>query len=177
MTSERPGQIGVTVGICAYNEEKNIGNLLKALSDQRTQVARVDEILVVASGCTDRTPEIVEAFQDGQDDIQLLIESERRGKVSAINEILRRAQGDVVILEGADTIPSPQTVELLTRPFTDPSIGIVIDTLTYGTSQVMWWNVTVQMNGGLRIITLRTGTNDLPFRLSLDMIVVAAKGS
>ena len=55
--------------------------------------------------------------------------------------------------------------------------GIVIDTLTYGTSQVIWWNVTVQLIGGLRTITLRTSTPDLPFRMSLDMIVVAAKGS
>ena len=125
MASEGQGQIGVTVGICAFNEEQNIRNLLEALMDQRTMLARIEEILVVASGCTDRTPEIVQAFRDDHLGVQLLVQRERRGKASAINEILQRAQGEVVILEGADTIPHPEAVELLIRPFTDPSMGVV----------------------------------------------------
>ena len=125
MASEGQGQIGVTVGICAYNEEQNIGNLLQALVSQKTEVARIDEILVVASGCTDRTPEIVDGFQRGHKQVQLVVESERRGKASAINEILQRAKSDVIIMEGADTIPDVDAIELLAGPFADPSIGVV----------------------------------------------------
>ena len=125
MASESQGQIGVTIGICAYNEEQNIGNLLQALVNQKTEVARIDEILVVASGCTDRTPEIVEGFQNGHKQVHLVVERERRGKASAINEILRRAQGEVVIMEGADTIPDVDAIELLAGPFADPLVGVV----------------------------------------------------
>ncbi len=118
-------QIGVTIGICAYNEERNIGNLLQAILSQRTEVARIEEVLVVASGCTDRTPEIVRSFQDEHEDIRLVVEPERRGKASAVNKILERAVAEVVVLEGADTIPHPAAVEFLTRPFADASVGVV----------------------------------------------------
>lgn len=125
MQSGRRGQIGVTIGICAYNEAQNIGKLLQALLDQRTEVARIEEVLVVASGCTDGTLEIVEAFHDNHEAVQLFTEKERRGKASAINEILPRAKGEVVILESADTIPRPNSVEFLVRPFADPTVGVV----------------------------------------------------
>ena len=41
------------VGIMAYNEEANIGHLLQALLVQKTEKVVIDEIVVVASGCTD----------------------------------------------------------------------------------------------------------------------------
>ncbi len=147
MGSEGQGQIGVTIGICAYNEEQNIGNLLEALLSQKTKVARIEEILVVASGCTDRTPEIVERFHMDHKDIRLIVERERRGKASAINEILQLAGGEVIILESADTLPAPETVERLICRFDDPSVGVVAahpaptddeNTFWGGLSHVLW---------------------------------------
>ena len=44
-----------SIGIMAYNEEANIGNLLDALIGQRTDKCAIKEIYVVASGCLDRT--------------------------------------------------------------------------------------------------------------------------
>jgi len=51
--------IKVSIGIMAYNEEANIGRLLARLLEQRTQKVKIEKILVVASGCTDRTEDIV----------------------------------------------------------------------------------------------------------------------
>ncbi len=147
MRVESRGQIGVTIGICAYNEERNIARLLEALLSQKTEVARVEEILVVASGCTDRTPQIVEEFHMDHSDIRLIVEEERRGKASAINEILQQAESEVVILESADTIPAPEAVERLICPFDDASLGVVAahpistdDESTFwgGVSHVLW---------------------------------------
>ena len=47
--------LNVSLGIMAYNEEANIGQLLQAVLNQRFVTARLKEIFVVASGCTDRT--------------------------------------------------------------------------------------------------------------------------
>jgi glycosyltransferase involved in cell wall biosynthesis len=50
----------LSVVVCAYNEEKSIGPLLENLMCQRTPPEVNDrEIIVVASGCTDATVQVV----------------------------------------------------------------------------------------------------------------------
>jgi biofilm PGA synthesis N-glycosyltransferase PgaC len=49
----------VSIAVPAYNEERNIGELLDTLRAQRVKRAKIVEVVVVASGCTDRTAEIV----------------------------------------------------------------------------------------------------------------------
>jgi len=55
-----------SIGIMAYNEEANIGGMLgmlgklEALVSQRTAKVTITEIVVVASGCTDRTESVVQ---------------------------------------------------------------------------------------------------------------------
>ena len=51
-----------SIGVTAYNEEQNIGNLLEALIEQHLHRVEIAEIIVVASACTDRTVPIVQQF-------------------------------------------------------------------------------------------------------------------
>ncbi|MFQ5884529.1 MAG: glycosyltransferase [Thermoplasmata archaeon] len=120
----RQREIPVTIGICAYNEELNIGKILRALLEQRTRVANIQEILVVASGCSDRTPQIVESLAESDGRIKLILQEKREGKASAINEVLRNARGEVIVLESADTIPGGEALETLVRPFADSNVGV-----------------------------------------------------
>ena len=76
----------------AYNEEANIGRLLQALILQRTAKAVVSEIMVVASGCTDRTEYIVQDWMGRDGRIRLITQPRREGKASAINQFLPRAK-------------------------------------------------------------------------------------
>ncbi len=57
------GTINCSIGIFAYNEEKNIGKVIEAVLFQNLQEAGVDEIFIIASGCTDRTVEIARKFE------------------------------------------------------------------------------------------------------------------
>ena len=41
-----------SIGIMAYNEEANIGRLLKAVLSQKLKTVAITEIVVVASGCS-----------------------------------------------------------------------------------------------------------------------------
>ena len=75
----------------AYNEEANIGRLLRSLLRQRFTHCYLREILVVASGCTDRTEEIVRNIMEKDNRIKLLIQPHREGKASAINLFLSKA--------------------------------------------------------------------------------------
>jgi poly-beta-1,6-N-acetyl-D-glucosamine synthase len=113
------------VGIMAYNEEANIGRLLEALLAQKTRLASLDEILVVASGCTDRTEAIVEEFAARDGRIRLLTQVRKEGKAAAVNLLLRHTDCEVIILESADTLPLPETIEELVSPLQDPAVGMV----------------------------------------------------
>ena len=118
-------KLSVSVGVCAYNEEPNISNLLRALQSQKTKRISLDQVIVVSSGSIDKTDEIVELFQKNDSRIVLVREPERRGKASAVSLFLERARGDICVLESADTIPLENTIEELCLPFFDETVGMV----------------------------------------------------
>ena len=125
-------KIKCSAGVFAYNEEKNVGPLLEALLGQELNEVELDEIIVVASGCTDRTVEIAMQFQQRQETrdkrqepaIRVLVQEKREGKVSAINLFLREANNTTVLIESGDTIPGKNTVEYLIVPFKDKHVGM-----------------------------------------------------
>lgn len=115
----------VTIGICAYNEEKNIGKLLQSLLNQKTiEEIHIREILVVSSASKDRTDEIVNNFMSTDKRIHLLIQEKREGKASAVNFILKNATCDIIVLASADILLLEYTIEKLVLPFFDETIGM-----------------------------------------------------
>ncbi len=117
-------KIRCSVGITAYNEEANIGRLLRAMIDQRLYEAEITEIIVVASGCTDRTEEIVREYMEKDPRIQLFVQETRQGKTSAVNVFLAHAQEKVCVLESGDTLPREDTIENMVRMFRNPAVGM-----------------------------------------------------
>ena len=115
--------LDVSVGIPAYNEEKNIGRLLASLLHQKTSRVRIAEILVISSS-TDGTNEIVNEFSKVDSRVKLIEETERRGKASAVNTLVNEAEKDIVVLESADTIPEVDAVEKLILPFSEEEVGM-----------------------------------------------------
>jgi cellulose synthase/poly-beta-1,6-N-acetylglucosamine synthase-like glycosyltransferase len=114
----------ISAGIMAYNEEGNIGRLLDAVLSQELINGELKEIIVVASGCTDSTEDIVRKYTQIDSRVRLLTQAKREGKASAINYFLSRATGDIYILESGDTIPCEGTYERLVKPFEDPRVGM-----------------------------------------------------
>ena len=92
-----------SIGVTAHNEEKNIGECLLALQNQLLREVEITEIIVVASGCTDRTHEIVEEIAAADARIRLIVQAERLGKTSAINLFLAQAKEEICVLESGDT--------------------------------------------------------------------------
>src|SRR3989442_2466936 len=75
------------------------------------------EILVVASGCTDGTDILVEERAKKDPRVALIRESERRGKASALNLLLRRYGGDLLVLVNADATLLAGSLSQLIIPF------------------------------------------------------------
>ena len=116
---EKMNKVRLAVGIPAHNEEKNIGKLLQNLLEQPLDEKVVlEKIIVVTSGCTDRTEEIVEAFARKDGRVKHFSEAERRGKISAVNLILRESRGsDVLLMLSADNLPAKGSIQEILKPF------------------------------------------------------------
>jgi poly-beta-1,6-N-acetyl-D-glucosamine synthase len=114
----------LTVGICAFNEEKNIGKLLaNVLVEQNLPIE--SEILVVCSGCTDNTIEIANHFASQDSRVKIILESERKGKASAINKIFYNATGEVLLFISSDVLPYKASFQELLAKLDEPDVGIV----------------------------------------------------
>jgi len=116
--------IRCSVGITAYNEEANIGKLLAAMLTQTLEQVEITEIIVVASGCTDNTVQIIEQYAAHDPRIKLIVQEKREGKTSAINQFLQIAKEDLCVLQSGDTLPRNDSIENLVKPFENPQVGM-----------------------------------------------------
>src|SRR5215208_6464718 len=117
--------VGCSVGIMAYNEEANIADAIGAVLGQKLSSSEIAELIVVASGCEDRTVPIVSEIA-GRDPRVRLIEQERReGKASAINLFIGAATAPVLLMVSADVLVEDGTIDALLRHFEDPGVGMV----------------------------------------------------
>lgn len=141
--------ITFSILIPAYNEEKNIGKLLEALIKQKIfPPFRLREIVVIASGCTDRTEDIVKDFLRVNKKIKLISLPRRIGKAHAINYFLKGSREEVIVMISADNLPADEyTINTLLQPLLDEDVGVVCGrpipinpptTLTNKISSLIW---------------------------------------
>jgi len=120
--------MNVSIVVPAHNEAANIRRLLSALVEQETRVARVVEIVVVASGCTDDTADLARDFGRGRPGLHVHVQERREGKVAAINMFLRQRdpRAEVVFVCSADLDLRRDVVEKLVTFLRDhPEVGMV----------------------------------------------------
>lgn len=115
----------VSVGVMAYNEEHNIGELLDSLLQQKLSTETIDEIIVISSGSTDKTNSIITTFAKKHKRIKPIFQKSRKGKAAAVNIFLEKAQNDILVLVSADILLTTTTLSELLKPLKKPSVGIV----------------------------------------------------
>ncbi|MFI5747678.1 bifunctional polysaccharide deacetylase/glycosyltransferase family 2 protein [Streptomyces sp. NPDC051644] len=108
----------VSVIVPAYNEKECIANTLNSLAASTHPI----EIIVVDDGSTDGTAEIAESL--GLPNVRV-VRQENAGKSAALNNGVRQARCDIVVMMDGDTVFEPDTVHRLVQPFGDPEIGAV----------------------------------------------------
>jgi cellulose synthase/poly-beta-1,6-N-acetylglucosamine synthase-like glycosyltransferase/peptidoglycan/xylan/chitin deacetylase (PgdA/CDA1 family) len=108
----------VSVIVPAYNEKECIANTLNSLAQSTHPI----EIIVVDDGSTDNTAEIAESL--GLPNVRVL-RQQNAGKPGALNNGVRHARYDIVVMMDGDTVFEPDTVRQLVQPFADPEVGAV----------------------------------------------------
>ena len=118
--------LDITIGICAYNEAQNIERSIRSIYDQKTKDITVREVIVVSSGSTDGTDDIVRRLADESGNITLIRQEKREGNNSAINCYMENKTCDVVVMLNADNIfGNENSLYSLVSPFFDEKVGMV----------------------------------------------------
>ncbi|HEX8965758.1 MAG TPA: glycosyltransferase [Patescibacteria group bacterium] len=117
-------KILLSVGICLYNEEKNISRLLSCVLTQRTSSVQIDEIILVISGSTDKTLEIAKQFAQKNKKIKIIHQKKRQGKALAVNEFISTAKNEILILLGGDVYLEETIIEKLGKKFINKTVGM-----------------------------------------------------
>jgi poly-beta-1,6-N-acetyl-D-glucosamine synthase len=181
--------IQCTVGVLAHNEEHNILAVLEALLKQSVNCCEIMEIIVVASGCTDRTVELARRVAGEHAQVSVEVQAERAGKAAAINRLIQLARCEVIVLVGADTLPHPTALEHLAYPFQDSSVGMTGARVVplndprefLGFTVQVLWHVHHRM--ALRwpklgeMVAFRNIVSELPVNTATDEVALEAKFS
>jgi hypothetical protein len=109
----------------AYNEEENIADAIETILGPELLNGTIAELIVVASGCDDRTVPIVREIAGRDERVRLIEEPERNGKASAINLFLGAATAPVLLMISADVLVEAGTIDALLGHFEDPAVGMV----------------------------------------------------
>jgi len=130
-TARHPAPVGtppVSVLIAAYNEAPVIARTIRGIlaSDYPDF-----EVIVVDDGSTDGTADIVRAAFAAEPRVRLLVQA-NGGKSAALNQALAECRHDVLVCFDADTVAEPDTIALLARHFSDPTVAAVAGNVKVG---------------------------------------------
>lgn len=104
----------LSVIVPVYNEENTVAEILKRVIAEKTN----KEIIIVDDGSTDKTPEIIKGcmIHDTRYKIHLFRHPNNLGKGAAIRTGIKRAVGDVLIIQDADLEYNPNDYQKLLKP-------------------------------------------------------------
>jgi glycosyltransferase involved in cell wall biosynthesis len=148
----RPGELTLKLSIVipAYNERDTVEKLL----DQVIAVpleGMQKEIVVVDDGSSDGTRDILKKRADAGD-IQLFLQPRNQGKGAAVREGLRRATGDILLIQDADLEYDPADYPILLKPILTGKADVVYGSRFLGEHKAMYFWHSV----GNQILTLVT---------------------
>jgi len=109
--------------IAAYNEEEVIQEKLNSILQADYPIEKI-RILVGSDGSTDTTESIVKEMADKHPQLHLF-SFERGGKSKVVNELMSRAEAELIILTDANVLFSKDLIKEILSPFSDLEIGLV----------------------------------------------------
>ncbi len=129
----------VTIVIPTHNEGPLIRRRLEDICTYKYDFHKI-EVIVVDSGSTDGTANVVETVRRERvlPKLILLREDRRRGKAAAINLALGRASGDIIVVTDAPTLFEPLALRSLVSNFADPSVGGVTGDFHVPNQSTLW---------------------------------------
>jgi cellulose synthase/poly-beta-1,6-N-acetylglucosamine synthase-like glycosyltransferase len=118
----------VTLVIPAYNEEGYLKDKITNIRDLDYPRDRL-HVVFVSDGSTDQTNDILADLHDPI--FETVVLHARAGKWAAVNEGVRRARHDLLVMSDAATLFQPDAIRQLVRHFRDARVGVVCGALRF----------------------------------------------
>jgi glycosyltransferase involved in cell wall biosynthesis len=135
----------VTVVIPAYNAEKYIADTIESVLDQTFADF---ELVVVDDGSKDQTADIVQAYRDRDDRVDLISQA-NQGVSTARNHGIQQTRGELVAFLDADDLWEPRKLQAHIEHFqANPNLG-----MSYG--KIAYMSCDGVKTGGLSNLRLR----------------------
>jgi cellulose synthase/poly-beta-1,6-N-acetylglucosamine synthase-like glycosyltransferase len=131
----------ISVLLSAYDEASHIRGRIENLLALDYPSDRL-EVWVGVDGACDGTEAIARTVADRR--VRVVAFPARRGKLAILNDLARRATGDVLVLTDANVLFADDAVRRLARHFSTPSVGAVCGRLAFvgdpETSEHRYWD-------------------------------------
>ncbi len=125
----------LSVIVPAYNEEKTIKKILRALVKQK----EVTQIIVVDDASTDKTSKVASQVKSRK--ITFIRHARNKGKGAAIHTGLKKATGEYVLIQDADLEYDPQEIPKLLDPIKHGRAKVVFGSRFFGAhTNMFYWH-------------------------------------
>jgi len=137
----------ISILISAYNEESVIEDTVSGLCNQNYDPQKY-EIIVGSDGSSDKTNDIILNLIENKPNILLYQFDKRRGKKFVINDLVEKANGEVLVFCDSNTIYNKDALSELAKYYADRRIGGVSgrlelteksDTVSNANKEATYW--------------------------------------
>ncbi len=116
---ETKKKYSISVLVPAFNEEKTIENTIKAIFRINYPIK---ELIAINDGSTDKTGKILEKLKTRFPKLKV-INKKNSGKADSLNQGIKAAKGELVVVVDADSYPAEDSFEKLVGYFDDEKTG------------------------------------------------------
>lgn len=143
----------ISVLIPMHNEEKVLDTVLTALLECDYDADRL-EIIPINDNSTDKTREMLDEYHRKYEFIRPLHRNcADRGKPVGLNDAMRMARGEIIIVFDADYRPARSMLKQIALAFEDPQVGTVMGrVIPYNTNKNMLTRlINLERSGGYQV--------------------------
>lgn len=113
----------LSILIPAYNEEKTLRIVVEKILKLKLSIER--EIIIIDDGSRDNTYSIAKALSEENPEVIVVKHDKNQGKGVAVKNGIKKAGGDIILIQDADLEYNPSDIPRLIKPIIDSNKEVV----------------------------------------------------